>query len=156
MSPLPATARAVERSVTGIVAAAATRQVTLFDQESDRLAALDPERVRLVMGGVLSSLLEARMPDGLSGEDLRDLVERGVRQSAAWFPAVDTDAFVVVLTDALGVVRDEEQIISLDHRTVVQHGALLIGNLLATPGELPGHLRHALTEIERDQTVELP
>jgi hypothetical protein len=99
----PSRVRALADCSAAAVAAAEAADRDEFLRSTDRLAGLDTEQVGLVMGAVLRSLLEDLHPDGLSGDDAQDVIVRCARAAAGWFPEVDVNALVLVLSGALGV-----------------------------------------------------
>ncbi|MFD0819848.1 hypothetical protein ACFQ0D_16395, partial [Micromonospora zhanjiangensis] len=128
-----------------------------YDEAVEALAALDPERVGLVLSGVVRLLLEASHPDGLTGEDAQLVLTRCVRSAAGWQPDVDVDVLVRLLTGALGVHPPEEQAGPPQPVEVARHAPLLVVVLLTEAGvPFADTLTAALTEIERDQVMDLP
>jgi hypothetical protein len=154
---LPPQARTVAAAAVAAVAAAGDRDVAEFDRAAETLAALDPERVGLVLGAVVRMLLEELHPNGLSGEDVQVVLSRCVRSAAQWLPDVDVDVLVLLLTGALGIHQPEEQARRLTPRHVARHAPLLVADLVAISG-LPfaDFLDTAFSEIERGETMELP
>lgn len=159
---LPAAARAISVAFTEAVDAARAADGRALDEAVDRLAAQDPERVRLVLGWVVRSLLESRHPDGLDGEDLRAVLERCVRSGAGWESDVDPEVLVVVLTGALGLFDPDEQPRPPGPPQVARQAALLTADLL-TAGLPPGagrplapYLEASFAELARAETVEMP
>jgi hypothetical protein len=152
---LPPAARRIADGVTAGLTAAEDQDAAAFRVATADLALLDAEQVRLVLGAMVASMLEASFPDGLAAADLRLLVERTMHR-AAWFGAAQVPALVVVLTNAVGIRPDDEPD-DVPHLAVVQHAALLVAELAATPSvRAREHLAAAFAEIARDQTVELP
>ncbi len=98
------------------------------------LAGLDPQQVGLVIGRVVRVLLEEGHPDGLTGDDIRGVLERCVRTAARWWPAVDANVIVVLLTGALGVHQFDDDAAPLSAAAMARHGALLTADLLAAAG----------------------
>ncbi len=117
-----------------------------------RAQAMDVGQLRRLLAAVLRPVLEDLHPDGVDGDDLADLLDETVRETA-WAPGVDPLALAVVLTGAFGVaVAAREQ---LPHPVgdleVVRHAILLLGRLLsARPGlRLRPYLDRAWSEIAR-------
>ena len=155
--PLPEAARAIVGASGDAVAAAVAGDRHSFDEATAQLAALDGERVRLVLGYVVRSLLEELHPDGLSADDLRDVLPRCFRVAAAWYPEVDATLLVVVLSNALGIGDQDDEPRQAEPADVTVHAALLIADLVKASGRpLAGHLDAAIAEIARAQTIELP
>jgi hypothetical protein len=149
---LPAAARALADAVTAAVTAARAEDAAAFAEASVELAALDPDQLRLVLGGVVRAVLEDSYPDG---PDPRDALGQCVRWAAGWYPAVDPAALVVVLTGALGAHTTDTEDVTASGVHV--HGALLLAHLLAVPPRpLSAYLAEALSEIHRAETVEMP
>jgi hypothetical protein len=122
-----------------------------------RLAALDPDHVGLVLGAVTRSLLEQLHPDGLSGEDAQAVIAGCISDAAAWFPDVDVNALLLVLSGALGVFPSDEEPVPVTPLGVAQHAPLLVAHLLTAADEAFDTVLHsALTEIARAQTTEHP
>jgi hypothetical protein len=165
---LPAPARAISTAVSEAVAAAQARDAQRFTEAAEQLAALDQEQVGVVLGAVVRSLLEDMHPDGLSGEDVQDVLERCVRSAIGWLPEVDVDVLVVLLTGALGVFEADEQSRPPTGPQAARHAPLLVAYLLGgaigpsrgTPGgselQLAGYLTAAFAEIARAETIEMP
>ncbi|MEV6983270.1 hypothetical protein AB0M95_18715 [Sphaerisporangium sp. NPDC051017] len=130
---LPKPARAIAEAATGAVEAARSRDAEAFPIEAARLAALDSEQVGNVLGAVVRSLLEELHPDGLTADDVRNLVAHSVR-SAAWFPGVEADVVVILVAGALGLHQSEAEGFTLDGAEVARHAPLLIVDLLAASG----------------------
>ncbi len=105
--------------------------------------------------GVVRELLETLHPDGLTGEDVQDVLTRCARAAALWFPVVDVDSLVTVLTGALGVADVEEN--PRRPERAVEAAILVIADLLsAAEVSADGYVRRALDEIARAETVEMP
>jgi hypothetical protein len=81
-NPLPAAARAIADATTDAVSAARSHDLAGFDQATDRLAAAEPEQVRIALGGVVRALLEDLHPDGVAGDDLLELIKSCVRSTS--------------------------------------------------------------------------
>ncbi|MGA9871090.1 MAG: hypothetical protein WBQ44_08115 [Rhodococcus sp. (in: high G+C Gram-positive bacteria)] len=153
----PATARAIATATEDAVAAARAHSVEDYRSAVSALEAEDSSQVGLVHAEIIKALLEELHPDGLTGENVQDVLTRTVR-SSEWADAVDVDGFVEVLTGALGVADTE----SPRPRPRVGHSVLVIADLMAarraqdetvTPQLF---VRRAIAEIERAQTIEMP
>lgn len=145
---LPAPARPIAAATDAAVAAARDRDVTALTTAVSELTALDQAQVGLIQGTTVRLLLEAAHPDGLDGDDIRDVLEQSVRASAEWHPEVDPHVVLILLAGALGVYDDDEPPPKPD--ALARHAALLIAYLLG-PRPLPELLTLALGEIERAQ-----
>lgn len=86
---------------------------------------------------------------------MQDVLTRCARAAALWFPVVDVDSLVTVLTGALGVADVEEN--PRRPERAVEAAILVIADLLSA-AEVPadGYVRRALDEIARAETVEMP
>jgi hypothetical protein len=156
---LPAAARAVNAATLDAVAAAQEQRVAAFDEAVARLAAAEPEHVRLVLGVVVRTLLEDLHPDGLAGDDLLELIKGSARRAFAWYPSIDVEALVVVLTGALGVHEPDQEPRRWTPLEVARHAPLFITELLAQPvahRPLADYLGMAFTDIARGELNEMP
>jgi hypothetical protein len=176
LSELPPAARAIASATTDAVAAAQAGDTAAFDDASSHLLLADPEHTRVILGDTVRLLLEEVLPDGVDGDDLRDIIDRSARAAAPWFPSIDPGVMVVVLSSALGIHPDtppeprtgEEQPPELDDpwdavpprpsaAAVTQHAVALLADLLSVRGRpLRGYLEAAFTEMARRETVEHP
>ena len=175
LSELPPAARAIASATTDAIAAAQAGETAAFDDACSRLLA-DPEHARVILGDTVRLLLEEVLPDGVDGDDLREIIHRSARSAAPWFPSVDPGVMVVVLSGALGIHPDtppgtgtgEERLPELDDpwdavpprpsaAAVTQHAVVLLADLLSVRGRpLRGYLEAAFTEMARRETVEQP
>jgi hypothetical protein len=176
LNDLPPTARAIASATTDAIAATQAGDTTAFDDACSRLLLADPEHTRVVLGDTVRLLLEEVLPDGVDGDDLREIIDRSARSAAPWFPSVDPGVMVVVLSGALGIHPDtppdprpgEERPPELDDpwdavpprpsaAAVTQHAVVLLADLLSVRGRpLRGYLEAAFTEMARRETVEQP
>jgi hypothetical protein len=139
------------------VAAAAAADRDEFLRSTDRLAGLDTEQVGLVMGAVLRSLLEDLHPDGLSGDDAQDVIVRCAGAAAGWFPEVDVNALVLVLSGALGVHPADDEPVPVSPLDVARHAPLVVADLLtAGSRSYPPYLQAALDRIAVAEANDLP
>jgi hypothetical protein len=139
------------------VAAALAADRDAFLRATDRLAALDPEQVGLVLGAVLRSLLEDLHPDGLSSDDAQDVIVRCARAAVDWFPEVDVNALVLVLSGALGLHPDEDDPVPVSPLDVARHSPLMVADLLTAGGRsFPAYLHAALGGIAVAEANDLP
>ncbi|MFF5053288.1 hypothetical protein ACFY1S_08925 [Micromonospora sp. NPDC000663] len=148
---LPASAREVAGAASDAVQAAKIQDNEAYDVATGRLATA--ERSGLVLGSVVRLLLEATHPDGLDGDDVRQVLQRCVRAAAPWRPDVDPHVVLVLLAGALGVYDPGEDDSPPDPAALARHGPLLVADLLAVTGRpLDGYLSAAFAEIERTET----
>jgi len=139
------------------VAAAVAADRDAFLRATERLAGLDAEQVGLVLGAVLRSLLEDLHPDGLSSDDAQDVILRCVRSAAGWFPEVDVNALVLVLSGALGLHPQEDEPVPVTPLDVARHGPLMVADLLTTGDRsYPPYLHEALAGIAVAEANDLP
>ncbi|KKK06114.1 hypothetical protein [Micromonospora sp. HK10] len=147
---LPAPAREIAAAATGAVAAARDRDVEAYESAVLRLTAAD--RAGLVLGGVVRLLLEETNPDGLTGDDVRQVLERCVRAAATWRPDVDPHVLLVLLAGALGVYDPGDDDAPPDPAAIARHAPLLVADLLAAAGRpLAGYLEAAFAEVARTE-----
>ncbi|MFJ8581839.1 hypothetical protein [Micromonospora sp. NPDC093277] len=147
---LPASAREIAGAATEAVAAARDRDAGAYGPAVDRLTAAD--RAGLVLGGVVRLLLEETHPDGLDGDDVRQVLERCVRSAAQWRPEVDPHVLLVLLAGALGVYDPGDDDAPPDPAGIARHAPLLVADLLAAAGRpLEGYLTAAFAEVARTE-----
>src|SRR5262249_6203970 len=151
----PPAVRAMASKIEAAVAAAQAQDAAAFETAGSDLAGLDPQKVGLVVGGVVRVLLEEQHPDGLASDDIRGVLERCVRSAARWWPAVAANVIVVLLTGALGVHQFDDDAAPLSAPAMVRHGALLTADLLAGRAAAP-YLQAVLADIARSETIEQP
>lgn len=143
----------IRRSVTEATAAAAAHQLEPLHAAS---SAKDPERLAIVQGSVVRTLLEQLHSGGLSSADAQETIQRCAKAAAPWYPDLDPNLLVLVLMGALGAT-DPTEGSQPNHTVISEHAALLIADLLAVADEpLDGYLSFALAEIERAETMEMP
>ncbi|MFI2647005.1 hypothetical protein [Micromonospora fulviviridis] len=147
---LPAPAREIAQAATEAVGAAQARDAGAYQPAAERLAAAD--RAGLVLGGVVRLLLEEGHPDGLDGDDIRQVLERCVRSTAAWRPDVDPHVLLVLLAGALGVYDPGDDDAPPDPAAIARHAPLLVADLLAAIGRpLADYLSAAFAEVARTE-----
>ena len=148
-------AKAMATAVDAAVTAAQADDADAFDEAQTQLARVDEAQLRVLLGTVTRELLERGHPDGLDSDDAEAVVT-GCLTAASWYPVLAPDAIVRALTDALGV-SDPDDAVQLDAAVLLPHGLLLIAHLLTALAQpLPPVLEHALRELQRDQTIEMP
>ncbi|MEV0001396.1 hypothetical protein AB0H28_03785 [Micromonospora sp. NPDC050980] len=147
---LPAPAREIAVTATEAVDAARARDAGAYRPAVERLAAAD--RAGLVLGGVVRLLLEEGHPDGLDGDDVRQVLERCVRAAATWWPEVDPHVLLVLLAGALGVYDPGDDDSPPGPAAVARHAPLLVADLLAVTGRpFADCLTAAFTEVARTE-----
>ncbi|MCW3813181.1 hypothetical protein ONA91_01740 [Micromonospora sp. DR5-3] len=147
---LPAPAREIAAAATEAVAAAHDREAEAYGPAVERLTAAD--RTGLVLGGVVRLLLEETHPDGLAGDDVRQVLERCVRSTAPWWPDVDPHVLLVLLASALGVYEPGDDDTPPDPAAIARHAPLLVADLLAATGRpLADYLTAAFAEVARTE-----
>lgn len=146
---LPAPARPIAAAATAAVTAAQARDAGALDEAVAVLASLDPAQSGLILGTTVRLLLEAAHPDGLTGDEVRDVLERCVRGAAGWQPEVDPHMVLLLLAGALGVL-EEDDAPPPKPDLAARHAALLMADLLG-PRPIPPFLTAALGEIEHTQ-----
>ncbi|MFC4376103.1 hypothetical protein ACFO5K_18565 [Nocardia halotolerans] len=151
----PASARAIATGIDSALTAARATDAAGFDAAMTDLAALAPDQVEAVQAAIVRELLEIAHPDGLSGDDVRAVLEAVVHRSAAWLPRIDVPAMISVLTGALNVQEPDDADRSwTDPRPAAM---LLIEYLAQLSGTAPtASIRRAIDEIARAETVEMP
>ena len=148
--PLPGPARPIAAAASDAGGAARRRDVEAFDQAIGVLGALDAAQVGLVLGTALRLIMEDLHPDGLDGDDVRQVLTDSVRAAAAWQADVDPHVLLIVIAGALGVHDPDEQNAPPTPAVLARHAALLLDHLLG-PRPLDGYLDRAAYEIERTQ-----
>ncbi|MFW0795053.1 hypothetical protein AAFP30_14675 [Gordonia sp. CPCC 205515] len=117
------------------------------------------DTAREVHAHLMRELLETSYQDGLSGDDVSEVLTRTVTDAASWQAPVTPAAVAVVLTGALGVGPDsrEESAPTLSEPEIIC-AALLIAADLVTSTDLDPkpYVVRAIEEIRRAQTVEMP
>jgi hypothetical protein len=146
---LPAPARPIAAAATAAVTAAQARDADALDEAVDGLASLDPAQSGLILGTTVRLLLEAAHPDGLTGDEVRDVLERCVRGAAGWQPEIDPHVVLLLLAGALGVL-EEDAAPAVKPDVLARHAALLMADLLG-PRPIPPFLTAALAEIAHTQ-----
>ena len=110
-----------------------------------------------MLGAVLRSLLEDLHPDGLASDDAQDVIVRCARSAAGWFPEVDVNALVLVLSGALGMHPHEDEPVPVSPLDVARHAPLMVADLLTAGGRsYPPYLHAALAGIAVAEANDLP
>jgi hypothetical protein len=147
---LPVPARPIAAAASDAVEAAAARDPQAFDDAANALGALDPAQVGLVLGTALRLIMENLHPDGLDGDDVREVLTGSVRAAATWQADVDPHVLLILLAGALGVHDPDDQQAPPKPDVVARHAALLLAHLLGRR-PLKTYLDRAAYEIERTQ-----
>lgn len=156
----PLTARTVAEATDQGVRAARAQDIEDFRDSVGRLEK-HAEVAREVHGLMVRELLEALYQDGVSGDDVSEVLRRTITGAGLWDAPVDPSAVVVVLTGALGVAEPDEdgegRTTAIAAADVVGAAVLVIADLLAA-GKIDhkDYLMRAVEEIRRAQTVEMP
>ncbi len=149
--------RALAERATAAVDAATGQDRDAFLAATERLAALDPDQVGLVLGAVTRSLVEELHPDGVSGDDAAALLAGCARSAYPWWPEVDSNALLLVLSGALGVFPADDEPVPVTPLGVARHAPLLVADLLAARHEpFEPRLHAALGAIAVAESAELP
>ncbi|MCW3845034.1 hypothetical protein ONA70_33700 [Micromonospora yasonensis] len=147
---LPAPAREIAEAAAVAVTAAGARDAEAYGPAVVRLTAAD--RAGLVLGGVVRLLLEETHPDGLAGDDVRQVLQRCVGSTAGWWPEVDPHVLLVLLASALGVYDPGDDGSPPDPAAIARHAPLLVADLLAATGRpLADYLAAAFAEVARTE-----
>ena len=149
----PVDVRRIADATVDALAAVVAQDPIAFDEAVELLDRSDAAKAGNVHAEMVRSLLEEVYSDGLTGENVQEVLGRTVR-GADWLPSVDIAGFVEVLTGALGVTDVDEQSRS---RPRPAHAMLVVADLLAIRrSRAETYVRRALAEIHRAQTVEMP
>ncbi|OZE90398.1 hypothetical protein CH298_09060 [Rhodococcoides fascians] len=149
----PVDVRRIADATVDALAAVVAQDPIAFDEAVELLDRSDAAKAGNVHAEMVRSLLEEVYSDGLTGENVQEVLGRTVR-GADWLPSVDIAGFVEVLTGALGVTDVDEQSRS---RPRPAHALLVVADLLAVRrSRAETYVRRALAEIYRAQTVEMP
>ncbi|MGS2810425.1 hypothetical protein [Nocardia sp. MW-W600-9] len=149
----PAPARKIATAIEAALLAAQAADEPGFGSATGDLAELPSDQVGAVLAAIVRELLEIAHPDGLTGDDVRDVLEAVVRRSMVWLPRLDAAAVVSALTGALGIDEGED-----GPQTDPQPAAILLIDYLATAARVPAQqsVLRAINEIARAETVEMP
>jgi hypothetical protein len=153
-------ARALAVGVDAAVTAADAADPVAFDDALADLRTLDRGQLQVLLGTANQELLERAAPDGLDAEEAERVLSGCLRSAGTWYEPLDTAALLRAFTTGVGVddpddPDDEGPTVTPD--AVLAHGLLLVAHLrTVTRAELPEVLDHALGELRRAQTMELP
>ncbi|OZE34553.1 MULTISPECIES: hypothetical protein [unclassified Rhodococcus (in: high G+C Gram-positive bacteria)] len=149
----PAEVRRIADATNDALAAVASQDSVAFDDAVESLGRSDSAQAGHVHAEMVRTLLEEVYSDGLTGENVQEVLGRTVR-GADWLPNLDIAGFVEVLTGALGLSDVEEQ---SRVRPRPAHALLVVADLLAVRrGRAETYLRYALAEVRRAETIEMP
>ncbi|MBY3987475.1 hypothetical protein HQO84_15615 [Rhodococcus fascians] len=149
----PVDVRRIADATVDALAAVVAQDPIAFDEAVELLDRSDAAKAGNVHAEMVRSLLEEVYSDGLTGENVQEVLGRTVR-GADWLPSVDIAGFVEVLTGALGVTDVDEQSRS---RPRPAHALLVVADLLAVRrSRAETYVRRAVAEIQRAQTIEMP
>jgi hypothetical protein len=102
------------------------------------------------------------LPPTLTNTSMRPAISvniKGARTSLRWYPQIDVNALVVVLTGALGLHEPEEEPRTFTPLDVARHAPLFIRELLATdrtPKTLRQYFAAGFAHISQSEQNELP
>ncbi|MEV0334402.1 hypothetical protein [Nocardia sp. NPDC050717] len=154
-SEWPSSARAIAIAVDAAVHAARAADEPAFTEAIAELAELPADQVGAVLAAIVRELLEVAHPDGLTGDDVRAVLEAVVRATVPWHPRLDVAAVIATLTGALGV--DDATEPDAPPADVHPAAVLLIAHLTERTGVRAGDtIGRAIGEIARAETVEMP
>lgn len=141
------------------IRAARAHDSEAFGAATDLLA-LHPES-REVHAITLRELLETVFPDGLTGDDVSEVMTSTSRAAASWTAAASPAAVALVLTGALGVGdtagADALPSAGLPDAETTAAALVVITDLTARADVDPmEYVTRAVDEIRRAQTMEMP
>jgi hypothetical protein len=145
--------KAMARAIEAAVRAAQGREAEGLRDAATELSKLDAEQTGKVMGGVLRSLLERKHPDGLDGDDIRDLLQSCAVGAASWLPETDPHTMLVVLAGALGIhPQEQDEVARPTAESIAFNTSVLIAHLLN--GRLEPYLTATFAEIARAESMD--
>jgi len=147
------TVRTMAKAIEAAVEAARAQDAGGLHGAATELSKLDGEQTGKVMGGVLRLLLERKHPDGLDGDDIRDVLQACTLAATSWLPETDPHTMLVVLAGALGIHPDEhEQVARPTAESIALNTAVLIARLLK--GRVEPYLTATFAEIARSEFMD--
>ncbi len=158
-------ARTMALGVDAAVQAAMTADAGAFDEAVADLHRTDREQLLVLLGTATLDLLERAAPDGLDAEEAERVLRGSLQMAAPWYDGLDGSALLFAFTAAVGIAEPDTDPDSDSDESaprpapdaVLAHGLLLVAHLTTTTGTPPHEvLDHALAELRRAQTVELP
>ena len=157
-APWPLKARAISESTDHGIRAVRAHDLAGFEEALEQLD-IHPE-ARDVHAHMVRELIETRYQDGVSGDDVAEVLSRTVADSGAWHAPVDPSAVVVVLTGSLGVAErsdDDGPPATIPPAELNGAAILVIADVVADAAlDHRPYLVRAIEEIRRAQTVEMP
>ena len=145
--------KALGRAIDSAVRAVQAEDSGGLHDAAIELSKLDGEQTGKVMGGVLRLLLERQHPDGLDGDDIRDLLQTCVQNAARWLPETDPHTMLVVLAGALGIHPDDRDDVARPAaESIALNTPVLIAHLLN--GRLEPYLTATFAEIARSEFMD--
>ncbi|WP_375498256.1 hypothetical protein [uncultured Jatrophihabitans sp.] len=121
---------------------------------------LDREQLLVLLGTATQELLERAAPDGLDAEEAERILRGCLHAAAPWYDALDGTALLHAFTAGVGVGEPDDgddAVARPSPDAVLAHGLLLVAYLSSTTETpLPEVLDHALGELRRAQTIEMP
>ena len=174
-------ARTLARGVDAAVTAADDADADAFDEALADLHGLDRTQLLVLLGTATADLLERAAPDGLDADEAERVLRGTLHEAAAWYAALDTAALLRAFTASVGIADPDARSDTDPHATdtdttdaderdpdpdavppptpdaVLAHGVLLVSYLCrSTTTPLPTVVDHALGELRRAQTMEMP
>ena len=146
---LPVAARPIAAATEAAVTAARARDSEAMAKAVGDLGTSDPAQVGLILGTGVRLLLEDQHADGLTGDDVRTVLQSCVRTAAEWQRDVDPHVVLILLAGALGV-HDDDGAPPPDPEVLARHAVLLIADQLGDRS-IRDYLDRSLGEIERAQ-----
>ncbi len=118
------------------------------------------DAARAVHAYAIRELLETSFQDGVSGDDVSDVLTRTVDTAAQWDVSVPPDSVVAVLIGALGVSerRGDDAAAAAIPLAAIIGAAMLVAAEMATDAAVDHvpYVVRAVDEIHRAQTIEIP
>jgi hypothetical protein len=141
------------KAIEAAVEAARAEDAGRLHDAVSSLSKLDAEQTGKVMGGVLRLLLERKHPDGLDGDDIRDLLQTCALGAARWLPETEPHTMLVVLAGALGIHPDDHDLVARPTaESIALNTPVLIAHLLK--GRLQPYLTATFAEIARSEFMD--
>jgi len=149
------TPAAIRAAVLDAALAATASDANRFSDAVHALAQLDDAQLSLVQAATVRHLVEVLHPDGVTGEDVQQLLTDTARQAGAWWPQLDPDALVAVLVNSLGVADPDQP--GPRPAELAAHAVLILAELAGRqPEPLAALVDQSLAEIRRAETMEMP
>lgn len=150
-------ARTIASATDRGIRAAGAQDLDGFTESVEQLEK-DSDTARDVHAHLIRELLEMSYQDGLSSDDVSEVLTRTVAGARFWQAPVTASAVAAVLTGALGVGLENQDSVQGPTEYEIIGAAILIAADLTTSisVEPAPHVLHAVDEIRRAQTVEMP